>query len=238
MNIKLLAASFIALGSIASFNTRVFSQSPTTATKAGLLSGARMTIIKTRADGEITARLNSLNEAITRIGAVKRLTDDQKNTFTTEVQTDITNLSALKTKIDADSDLPTLTADAKSLFTDYRVYAVFLPQIHEIISTDIIQTAATNLTAIAGKLQTRITALQTSGKSVSDLQGFLNDMNAKISDAQSQATAALNEIVNLTPSSYPGSATPLKDARTKIKTATSDLKAAVVDAKLIVAGLK
>lgn len=206
--------------------------------KAGILSEARMTIIKTRADSQIEMRLSSLNTAMTKIGEVKRLTADEQTTFSNEIQQDITALTALKTKIDADTDVATLKTDATAIYSDYRVYAVFLPQIHEIISTDIIKITATNLTTIAGKLSERIQEMQSSGKSAADLQGFLTDMQAKIADAQAQGTAAFNEIVSLTPGSYPGSSSILKDARTKIKTATSDLKAAFVDAKLIRAGLK
>jgi hypothetical protein len=236
MKLKLSASVILLLMLITLTFSKVFAQSPSP--KEGILSEARMTIIKTRADSQIEMRLASLNAALSRISNVKRLSDDQKNTFTGEIQTDIADLTALKTKIDADTDIKTLTSDAKSLFTDYRVYAVFLPQIHEIISTDIIEITATNLTAIAGKLSERIQAMQASGKSVADLQGFLTDMQAKIADAQTQGTAAFNEIVSLTPSSYPGSGSILKDARTKIRTATGDLKAALVDAKLIRAGLK
>jgi hypothetical protein len=236
MKLKLSISVILLLGLITLVSSKVFAQSP--ASKAGVLSEARMTIIKTRADSQIEMRLASLNSAMTKIGEVKRLTSDEQTTFSNEIEQDINALTALKAKIDADTDPATLKTDATAVYSDFRVYAVFLPQIHEIISTDIIQVTATNLTAIAVKLQTRIQEMQTSGKTVTELQGFLTDMQAKISDAQAQATAAFNEIVGLTPESYPGSTATLKDARTKIRTATSDLKAALVDAKLIRAGLK
>jgi hypothetical protein len=236
MKLKLFTTVILLLILITLTFSKVFAQSPTP--KEGLLSGARMTIIKTRADSQIEMRLASLNSAMTKIGEVKRLTSDEQTTFSNEIEQDINALTALKAKIDADTDPATLKTDATAIYSDFRVYAVFLPQIHEIISTDIIEVTATNLTAIAVKLQTRITEMQTAGKSVSELQGFLTDMQAKIADAQTQATAAFNEIVSLSPSSYPGSTSILKDARAKIKTATNDLKAALVDTKLIRAGLK
>lgn len=236
MKLKLSTSVILFLILITLSFSKVFAQS--TASKAGILSGARMTIIKTRADSQIEMRLASLNSAMTKIGEVKRLSGDQKTTFSNEIGEDINALNTLKVKIDADTDPAILKTDATAIYSDYRVYAVFLPQIHEIISTDIIEVTATNLTTIAEKLKTRIQEMQTSGKSVSDLQGFLTDMQAKIADAQTQGTTAFNEIVSLTPTSYPGSTSILKNARTKIKTATSDLKAALVDAKLIRAGLK
>jgi hypothetical protein len=236
MKLKLFASIILLLMLITLTFTKVFAQS--TASKAGILSGARMTIIKTRADSQIEMRLASLNSAMTKIGEVKRLSVDQKTTFSNEIGEDINALNTLKAKIDADTDPAILKTDATAIYSDFRVYAVFLPQIHEIISTDIIQVTATNLTTIAEKLQTRIQEMQTNGKSVADLQGFLTDMQAKIADAQTQGTAAFNEIISLTPTSYPGSTSILKDARTKIKASTSDLKAALVNAKLIRAGLK
>jgi len=236
MKLKLSTSVILLLILITLTFSKVFAQSP--ASKAGILSGARMTIIKTRADSQIEMRLNSLSSAMAKIGEVKRLTGDQKTTFSNEIGEDINALTILKAKIDSDTDPNILKTDATAIYSDYRVYAVFLPQIHEIISTDIIQVTATNLTTIAEKLKERIQEMQASGKTVADLQGFLTDMQAKISDAQTHGTAAFNEIVSLTPTSYPGSTSILKDARTKIKTATSDLKAALVDAKLIRAGLK
>lgn len=196
----------------------------------------RITNIKTRADKEIEFRLTSLNDALSRISNAKKLSADDKTKFTGEIQTDITALTNLKTKIDADTDLTTLITDAKTIFTDYRVYAIFLPQVHMLSAIDIIGVTADNLATVSGKLQTRIQTTQSQGKDVTNLNTLLSDMNAKIADSKTQAQAAEAEIVSLTPSNFPATST-LQDARSKIKTASQDLKTARNDALQILQGL-
>lgn len=198
---------------------------------------ARITTIKTRSDTEIDKRLDSLNKAAARIAGAKKLSDADKQTFSTEIQKDIADLTALRAKIDADTDLATLKADAKTIYTSFRVYAVFLPQIHLLSAADIMGVAADNLSAIATKLGTRLTELKGKGKDVSALETLLSDMNAKIADAKTQYSAVESEIVGLTPASYPGSTATIKDAREKIKTGAADLKAARNDAKQIRDGI-
>ena len=212
--------------------------SPRPSPRAAVDQTTRIQTIKDRSDKEIDNRLTSLNNALSAVAGAKKLNATDKANFTAEIQTDISILTALKAKIDADTDLTTLRTDAKSIFTDYRVYAVFLPQIHLLAAADIMGVTADNLTTIANKLATRLQTLQSGGKDVSALQTILNDMNVKIADAKTQYAAVETEVIGLTPASYPGSSATLKDARTKIKAGATDLKAARDDAKKIVEGIK
>lgn len=191
---------------------------------------ARIAQIKSRSDGEIERRLASLNSASTKIGGAKKLSTDDKNKFSAQIQTAITNLNTLKIKIDADSDLETLRTDAKTIFTDFRVYAVLLPQVHELAAIDAMGVSADNLSTIADKLEARIT--------VDADKTLLADMRAKIADAKTQYSAVESEVSALTPASFPGSTATLKDARAKIKTGAADLRTALQDARKIRSDLK
>ena len=55
------------------------------------------------------------------------------------------------------------------------------------------------MTTLATNIQTRITADQTAGKDVSALKTALTDMQAKITDANSQATSAQSGVTALVP---------------------------------------
>lgn len=197
----------------------------------------RMVNIKVRADNQIQYRLTSLNNALARIGNAKKLSAGDKSKFTSEVQTDIANMTDLKAKIDSDTDLTTLIADAKSIFTDYRVYAIFLPQVHMLAAVDIMGVTADNLASVSARLQTRIQRDQSQNQDITNLNNLLTDMNSKTVDSRTQAQAAESEVISLSPADFPASQT-LKDARSKIKTGTQDLKTARQDGLQILQGLR
>ena len=194
--------------------------------------------LKQRADKEIDRRVTSLTELITRINSMKKLSSDQKTSLTTQIQTEITALNTLKTKIDQDTDLTTLRTDVKSIVSSYRVYALYIPQIRIILSSDKISESAANLTTLAGKLESLIGTSGATGTTLTSLNNYLSDMKVKIADANTQALAAQNEVIALTPQGYPANKTTLQDARAKIKTAIKDLQTARDDAKQIIAILR
>jgi len=233
--VGIAALGAVTLSPVAAFAQQVTSSPGTT---QGANQAARMATIKARSDAEITDRLTSLNSASLKINAATKLSSNDKSTFGSEIQTDITNLTTLKAKIDADTDITTLRADAKSIFTDFRVYAVFLPQVHELAAIDTMGVTTANLQALSAKLQSRIQTAQGNGKDVTSLQGLLSDMNTQITNAQNQYSGVEGEISPLTPASYPGSNATLQDGRSKIKSGAADLKSAFQDAKQIVQGLK
>ncbi len=199
---------------------------------------ARITSLKTRADKEIDRRVAALNNLITKINSNKRLSDADKSTFVSQIQSQITTLTTLRSKIDADTDLDTLRADVKSIVDSYRIFALFIPKIHILSSADSMSQAADKLTAIAAKLQTKIQSAQAAGNDVTALQSALSDMQAKVADAKTQYQNAENTVSPLTPDGYPTNKSQLDSARAMIKTGAQDLKTARADAVTIISGLK
>lgn len=198
----------------------------------------RISTLHTNCDNQINQRLTDLNNALTRMHSLVKLSDDQKSQFAGEIQTDITGLTALKAKCDADTDLTTLKSDYKSIFTQYRVYAVFLPQIHLLIASDTMAVTNAQLSDLATKLQSRI---QEAGNP-SNLTSLLTDMQSKISDSHTQYQTIESQITPLTPNSFntdpTGTKTTEQTARSELKTGVSDLHTAWSDAKQIVQILK
>ncbi len=211
---------------------------PTPTAKREVRQTQVSTLVKGNADLEIARRITALQALLTRITAIKKLTTDQKNTFSTEVQAEITSLTTLKSKIDSDTDLQTLRTDKQSIITSYRVFALFMPQITILSALDRLSVVSDQLTSLASSLQTRIQEAQTSGKDVTVLKTTLTDMNSQITNAKTAYTAATTEVLPLTPEGYPGNRATLLDARTKVKTGDSDLKTALKDGKIIMQSLK
>jgi flagellar biosynthesis/type III secretory pathway chaperone len=211
-----------------------------TTTKRGSLSLA--TIIS-RADEEIQRRITNLTSLSTRIGQMKNVSASEKTSLQGSISSQISSLTSLKATIDAETVLANLKTDVQSITKSYRTYMLVLPQGRIAAASDRIQTIVADMQALEPKLQARITAAQTAGKSVSGSQSAYTDMVAKVSDASTQSSAALSETANLTPDQ--GNTTieasnnaAIKDAAAKIKTATQDLIAARADIATILKAVK
>ena len=216
-------------------NTTGVSVSATVSTKVKALI--------TKSDTAITARVNALNALAARVGEMKNVSADEKAALMGDATTNVTGLGALKTKIDADTDLTTTQTDAKGILGDFRIYVLVIPRGYIIASADRVMTIASMMTTISTKLQARITAAQSAGQNVTALITAKADLDAKIADAQSQANIGASAIAGLAPDQgdktvAASNHTALVAARANIKTATSDLKTARADMKTIMDGLK
>jgi hypothetical protein len=198
---------------------------------------------KERADKEIDRRVANLNELLSRVSEMKNLTSDQKVSLTTSINTQISSLTTLKASIDADTSTTTLKDSVQSITKDYRIYMLVIPQGRIHAAADRTLTIVATMQQLLPKLQDRITAAATAGKDVTAAQSAYADMQVKLSDANVQAQAAVDETANLKPDNgdqaiATSNAAALKDAEAKLKTAEADLKAARDDMTKILKTVK
>jgi len=136
-------------------------------------------IIK-HSDTLITNRVNTLNKLLSKIQDDKKLSDTEKSSLTSEVQSQISGLNTLKTKIDADTDVTTARADEKQIITNYYVYAVFEPKVRLLVIINNLQTVTTNIQALVPQLQNLINTYKSQGKDVTQLQTLLDDISSQL----------------------------------------------------------
>lgn len=191
-----------------------------------------------RADNEINRRLAALNNLTTKVNALKRISDGQKAAFVAEIQSNITELNNLKSKIDSDTDPVTLKEDVQSIVVNYRIFALYIPKIHLLAGAEITGEVAGSLGSLAIKLQNKISMDKDAGKDVTELQKLLADMQTKISDASNQAANITDTVIQLVPSGYPGNSVNLASARDMLKAARAAIQTARQDAQQIIKGLK
>lgn len=217
------------------------------ASGAGVSAGAklqtRITTAQNRANQEIDRRVTALTDLNTKVQAMVKVSATAKANMANEISTQISALGTLKAKIDADTDITTLKTDIGSITASYRIFMLIIPQSRIVVASDKLGTVADSMTAISAKIQTRITAAQSAGKDVTSLTTTLSDMNAKLSDANVQSSAAASEVVSLSPDSgdktkMAANDQALKDARSKLKVAMADLQTARQDITALLAGLK
>jgi len=200
--------------------------------------GALCQQIQSAGAQEISMRLTSLNSAATKISQSTHLSASDKSYLSTEVSGEITGLTALQTKLAADTSLNTAISDAKSIFSDYRVYALVLPKVNLVATSDGQQTTESNLTNLATQLQAKITQDSKAGKNVSTLQTDLNNMISSVNTAQGISTSIEQKVLTLQPSDFNSNHDILTGDLAQLKTAHADNESAYADAKTIVAGLK
>lgn len=202
------------------------------------LATQRVNTLKAKADNEIDRRLLTLNLVLGQINANTKISPTSKTTLTTELQGEITNLTTLKTKIDADTDLPTLKTDVSSIVSSYRVYALVMPQVAIVQASERAMSTSDNLSAILAKLQAAVNTAKAAGQNTTAMQKTLDGVTTKLADAKTQATAAETAVLPLTPDGYPGNRTTLTASRAKVLLAHTDLKSAIKDIQSVFQSLK
>jgi hypothetical protein len=207
-------------------------------TKAASANQAKLQLIINRGNSEITRRLNTLNKLSAKINGAAKLTASDKASLNDEVNSETSSLTSLKAKLDADTTVSDARADAQSIVSDYRVYALVVPKVNLVRTADDQQVAEGKLSNLAAKLQTRISAAQTAGKKVTSLQSDLSAMNAKVSAAQAISSSVESAVINLQPSDYNSDHNVLSGYRNQLRTAQSDIQAALSSASTIINGLK
>lgn len=199
---------------------------------------AKLQTIISKGDTEITRRLATLNNANSKLAAAAKLSSTDKTTLTNEINSEISGLTALKTKLDAETSVAAARADAQSIFDDYRVYALVVPKAWLTKTADDQQVTESRLTTLSGKLQAAITKQQQAGKDVSALQTKLDDLNTQVQTAQTVSAAIGSKVINLQPSDYNTDHGILSGDRDQLKAAQANLASAISDAKAIISGLK
>lgn len=113
-----------------STSTTTTSVPATTTTTSGNLAA-----IQAWAAKMISQRLASLESAIKKVQGESYLGSDGAS-LVTEMQTDISGLEALNTKIAADTTAAEAQADANLIFSDYRVYDLVLNVVRDVSAVD------------------------------------------------------------------------------------------------------
>ncbi len=183
----------------------------------------------------IDKRVEELNKLIIRTNETRNLTEVQKTTITSTVQSLIINLKSFKSKIENSTSSQALKADKEQLSKTYRVHALFMPQINIIASADRVITVLNMLLSIGPKLEARMNQFGTTTENVI----AWTDYKAKMIEANSLAQTAVSQVVALFPDE--GDKTKmaenlkiLKDSRSKIQAAHKDLVAARKDLQSII----
>lgn len=201
-------------------------------------------------NGEIAKRntaLNTLSGKASSEQTAGHINGTQAGVITGDVSTNESGLSALQTKLDADTTLPAARADVLSIYTQFRIFAVVLPRDYNEIWLDILTNVQATMAGKVTTIQNAINAAQSLKDNDND--GDLATINAAFSDYQAQVGAALGQIntangylPDFTPANFdadPGGYKSNWDTfRGAVKAAHGDVEAAAADLHKIATVLK
>ncbi|MEK7612906.1 MAG: hypothetical protein AAB449_02040 [Patescibacteria group bacterium] len=197
----------------------------------------------TRAGQEIDRRIAALQRLNARIQEMRKVTAEFKQNLNTNIQNQVSGLTTLRAKIEADTDAATLKADVQTIGAAYRVFMLIMPQAAIAAAADRVVVAVDMLVGIGNKLQARIDAAAQTGADGTALKAALTDLGAKLSTAQTEAQAAVTGSAALAPDNgdakvMASNTSALKAARTHVQDAHAALIAARKDVTTILQGLR
>ena len=235
---------FLAIGLFSllalSIPATAFAASPTTTPKCSAsdtqcwislgdqLIAARQTAL-TDLGNKVTDRLND-----------KLITSDQANALQSDISTNASGLSALQTKLNAETNAAAARQDVANIFLQFRIYAVVLPRDYRRLYLDIAVNVDGKLRGLSEELKEAIQGAPQSEQG--QLNALYNDYLAQLSTAEGQFDTAQSAFPALTPENFnynrSGYEASLKSVTTALETIHAALKQAGKDAHQIAQILK
>jgi hypothetical protein len=189
---------------------------------------------------ERTAALTKLNDRANEQVAAGHITSSQAAAIQADVTSNQSGLSALKVRLDAETDSAAARQDVRSIYTQFRIYLVVLPRDYHEIVLDIMTNVQAKLAGLEPTLQQAIQNAPADEQQ--QLKELYGDYTVKVEAASTQITAAnglvsyfTSDNINNSPATY---RTNWLTFRSDILAGRADLRLAASDLHQISAMLK
>jgi hypothetical protein len=149
---------------------------------------------------ERTAALTRLNDKANAQVAAGRITTSQASAIQADVTSNQGGLTTLKGKLDAETDATAARADVRSIYTQFRIFAVVLPRDYQEIVLDIMTNVQAKLAGLEPKLQQAISSAPAGEQA--QLNTLYSDYTAKVGAASTQITNANGQVAYFTPDNF------------------------------------
>ncbi len=181
----------------------------------------RLEAIQSRAERATDERIRAIDRALDRIENADALTDDHRSVIVEQLTADRAAMEALYDEIAAETTAVEALETYQSIFVDYRVFAVSLPQA-------LYAAGADRLTEVTlPRLEQAYDALV----EVSDNSDGLAELRSLIDAASASADGIADAALAVTPADYNDDATVLADLRLELRDAGAAARDAVSAAR-------
>ena len=243
-SLRTMPGRLVALGVLAAVTAAI--AIPLTAADAPATATAckgDLTCIKTFGDNRIGDRQTALTNLGNRVAndlSANRITSAEASALQSDLSTNASGLTALKTKLDAETTAAAALTDVKNIYDQFRIFAVVIPRDNNTLWLGI---GGQIDSTLRGKQSTISDAIAKAPPSEqAQLNALFTDYQNQLTEAESQMSAANGILPNLTPDNFNNAKTTyetnLTDLRNYTRTAARDLHTAAQDLAKIVAILK
>jgi hypothetical protein len=198
---------------------------------------ARLNRLKTHGGSELDRRLDNLQQAAGKVTLSATVAANDKKAMQTLLQTEISTIIALKSRLSGETDLIAARQDTQSIITEYSTYGLLFPSGRLMSTADRMMAVGNKYEIVRSNLQHKISAAKRAGKDVTKLQAALDDMRAKLADVEARYQPLPSKVLNL-PKDYVAAHLVLASQRDSLKIARTNFKQIRDDAQVILAGLR
>ncbi len=170
--------------------------------RAEVIGAKTLTRIQARGAQLINERVKSINQNAEAVAKAKGLTDDQKSAFAMFFSGKVGELNVLGTKIASSTEASSTKALVGTIFTDFRIYSVVLPQVRLQKRIYEVQNHIAKISEKFVNIQANIDAEKLKGKDVSVWQKNLDDAKALVVTDTTKLSTLMTQINALKPSDY------------------------------------
>jgi heat shock protein HslJ len=183
----------------------------------------KLSRIQARGEMLIKARISSLSANASVITSDKSLSTDQKNALNTLISINTTRLVSLRAAIVAGTDAASTKSLVSSIFANFRIYAVTIPQIRLEKRIYDLQNHSIKLSNRFVTVQTKINEYTAKGKDVTIWQKTLDDTKSMVANDMNILATTMAKISTLKPADYGTTSKMI------IETTNADLKLVLKD---------
>lgn len=163
----------------------------------------------------IRERINSLTANKNVIQANKSLTETQKTALTTILTTNITGLTGLSAAIASSTEASSTKQLISSIYTDYRIYGIVIPQVRLEKRIYDLQNHSVKLSDLFLKVQAKIDEYKAKGKDVTAWQKNLEDAKILVATDMNALAVLLAKVSSLKVSDYGTTSVAVIDSANK-----------------------
>ena len=230
MNVQSVIRAGAALAGVACIGVSSAVSAAASTAPSTIPAGDSLTALKARCNAQVQRREGTLGSDLTFVQQSSALTPSDRSTLETQITGDETGLTALDETIQNDTSYAQAHANCERIVTDYRVYVLEDPKIHEVIAADGVSSATANFEKVIPELQ-QLNASSGKPQPVKDrAQDDLNDLRSKVTAAETSISGVSASVIDLQPLGYPANKVVLQSAAQNIETSRDDLGGARDDA--------
>ena len=211
----------------------VVAQSPQPSRDAKALALTQAT-----AAAAIAPRLASLQTTVAMISTSTTVLPADKTALLATLNADRSGLTAVGAKIRADTTSGQATADYRTIFYAYRVFALAVPQAEYVAAADAITgSALPTIIEVQGELESLFNGPD-AAKNSATVQTAMDDLQAQISAVQVATAGLTPTVLAYRTGDYSNNNNLLTPWRLQLANARADLKAAIADLTTVESALQ